>query len=97
MAHLNPQAAEQRKRIAARIKARQPEVSNRQIARTLGVAEGTIRNDTAQNYAASNKKPNKNNEEKPATAQNYAHELSGPQAAKLAEKRATAKFVASDE
>ena len=36
-------AAEQRKRIAARIKALQPKVSNRRIAKTLGVDEGTIR------------------------------------------------------
>jgi hypothetical protein len=44
--------AEQRKRIAQRIKELQPRVSNRQIARTLGVDEGTIRNDVAAESSA---------------------------------------------
>jgi hypothetical protein len=45
------QVAEQRKRIVARIKELQPKVSNRQIARTLGVRETTVRRDTAPNGA----------------------------------------------
>jgi hypothetical protein len=39
-------AAEQRQRIAKRIKELQPEASNRQIARTLGVDHRTIDRDT---------------------------------------------------
>ena len=58
--------AEQRKRIAARIKELQPAVRNRQIARTLGVRHDTIDRDLgrganapgAENNARQNKGPN---------------------------------------
>ncbi|MBR1174869.1 hypothetical protein JQ617_12945 [Bradyrhizobium sp. KB893862 SZCCT0404] len=63
---------EQRKRITKLIKALQPSASNRRIAKALGVAEGTIRNDTAADSAAVNKKLNQINGEKTPTAQNYA-------------------------
>ena len=43
--------AEQRKRIAAKIKELQPKASNKQIARTLGVAAATIDRDIASNEA----------------------------------------------
>ncbi len=64
--------AETRKRVAERIRELQPEVSNRQIARTLGVAEGTIRNDTAQNYAPRAQNPKQSASPEGRPAQNYA-------------------------
>jgi N6-adenosine-specific RNA methylase IME4 len=86
-AQLTPEfryVAEQRKRIAKLIK-ENTDASNRQIAKVLGVAEGTIRNDTAaQNYAPGVKKVNENKDEKDATAQNYAPDLTGDQAAQAA-------------
>jgi N6-adenosine-specific RNA methylase IME4 len=81
--------AEQRKEIAKLIKDKQPKASNRQIAKTLGVVEGTIRNDTAQNYAPAAKKASKNNGAKTPAAQNYAPALSGAAAAKTVEAKET--------
>jgi phage N-6-adenine-methyltransferase len=52
----------QRKRIASRIKALQPQASNRQIGKTLGVAGRTIDRDLATNVAPSGNKASKNNE-----------------------------------
>jgi hypothetical protein len=64
--------ASERQAIVRRIKELQPDVSNRQIARTFGVAEGTVRNDVAQNYAGSGKTGNGNNGAQEGGAQNYA-------------------------
>jgi N6-adenosine-specific RNA methylase IME4 len=95
--------AEQRKRIALRIKELQPDASNRQIATTLGVDEKTIRNDIAENSAPSDKNSNENNVASKANAENSAPvEFSGERAAKLVERRQTASAdrlakVAADE
>lgn len=75
-------AAEQRKKIAAQIKALQPKISNRAIAKAVGADEKTIRNDRAENSAPAGTKPRKTNEAKPPPAENSA--LSGPEAAKVA-------------
>ena len=48
--------AEQRKQLTARIKQLQPKVSNRQIAKAMGVDESTVRADTAGNPARGPKK-----------------------------------------
>jgi N6-adenosine-specific RNA methylase IME4 len=97
-------SAEQRRRIEQRIKQLQPSASNRQIARTLGVDEGTVRNDTrAENSAPKSKKANDNNGPAGSTAENSAaKEFSGERAAKLVERRETATAdrlakVAADE
>jgi N6-adenosine-specific RNA methylase IME4 len=73
--------AEQRKRIAARIKELQPDASNRQIAKTLGTSEMTVRRDTATNVAQPIEIVNQINESKPPTATNDA--VSGAVAAKM--------------
>lgn len=73
--------AEQRKRIAARIKELQPEVSNRQIAKVLGIGEATVRRDAAPSDALTAKKASQINEAKAPAASNGA--LSGAAAAKL--------------
>ncbi len=83
--------AVERKRLANRIKELQPAVTNRRIGKVLKVSEGTIRNDTAQNYAPKSKKGNKSKGEKSSIAQNYAPTLSGPAAAKLVAGREARK------
>jgi hypothetical protein len=80
------QAAEQRKRIAESIKALQPAASNRQIARTLGVDDRTIRRDTAANAAPAAENTNEYNWPNEGPAANAARPLSGAQAAKLVER-----------
>jgi N6-adenosine-specific RNA methylase IME4 len=93
-------ATEQRKRLALRIKELQPKVSNRQIARTLGVGSKTVDRDLASNDAGESQKSLEN---KTGGASNDARpELTGEQAAKLVERRATASAdrlakVAADE
>jgi N6-adenosine-specific RNA methylase IME4 len=86
--------AEARKRIAKRIKELQPQVSNRAIAGALGVDEGTIRGDIAENSAPGEKKANKNKGENEATAENSAPapvgELSGERAARVVMQREAA-------
>ena len=85
------QPTEQRRRIAARIKALQPGVSNRQIARTLGVDETTVRRDVdaAANAAPLEKKRKENNGQiEPAAANAAPTDFTGEQVAKLAEKQA---------
>jgi N6-adenosine-specific RNA methylase IME4 len=73
--------AEQRKRIAVRIKELQPEVSNKQIARTLGVSDVTVGRDLATNVAPSEPTARENNASKASSATNVAA-LSGTEAAK---------------
>ena len=78
------QAAESRKCIVARIKELQPAVSNRQIARTLGVDEKTLRNDAAENSAPDEKKISKSNDAESNAAENSAPiEFTGEHAAAL--------------
>jgi N6-adenosine-specific RNA methylase IME4 len=84
--------AEQRKRIAQRIKELQPAVSNRQIARTLSVDESTIRDDLAGNSAHRKKSAKENNERETGSAGNPARALSGAQAAKIVQRRETGRL-----
>jgi hypothetical protein len=82
---------EQRKRIVKRIKELQPKVTNRQIARTLGVDAETVRRDTgAANAAPSSKDANGTKSAKGADAANAARGITGERAAKLVLRRETA-------
>jgi N6-adenosine-specific RNA methylase IME4 len=79
--------AEQRKRIATRIKQLQPKVSNRAIAKTLGADERTVRRDTAAIAA-----PYKGNTSgisggEAIAAANAAPAIAGAVAAKLIARR----------
>jgi hypothetical protein len=64
--------AEQRKKIAERIKKLQPTVSNRQIAKVVGVSEATSRRDAASNDAPADKKARKPKAPKAPPASNDA-------------------------
>jgi N6-adenosine-specific RNA methylase IME4 len=89
--------AEQRKRIALRIKELQPAVSNRQIAKVLGVGATTVRRDTAPVGAPTDEKPSDINEGKAATAPNGAPPaLAGAAAAKLVARREEGKQARLD-
>jgi hypothetical protein len=89
--------ADQRKRIAARIKELQPAASNRAIAKTLGTVGKTIDRDVATNVAPDQKKPNIINDRNPSSATNVAPlSLSGAEAA-TAIRRADTKLVAAEE
>ena len=78
--------AETRKRIAERIRELQPTVSNRQIARTLGVDEGTIRKDVAENSAPRAQKPKQSASAESRRAENDAlPSPTGDDAARIAE------------
>jgi N6-adenosine-specific RNA methylase IME4 len=84
------QVAEERKRIIERIKELQPTVSNRQIARTLGVSDQTV--GRATNVAARQKTSNENNDTSSADATNVApSEFTGERAAKLVLRKETAR------
>lgn len=74
--------AEERRRIAKRIKELQPAASNRSIAKTLGADDKTIAADIAENSAREGGKANKSNG---GGAENSA--LSGAAAAKIVAKR----------
>jgi N6-adenosine-specific RNA methylase IME4 len=80
--------ADERRQIVARIKELQPKVTNRQIARTLGVDEGTVRNDAAENSADSRKSVNPVSAAKAASAEKSAPPgLTGAEVAKIARRR----------
>src|SRR5262249_50646896 len=64
--------AEQRKRIVERIRELQPEVSNRTIAKVVGVDEITVRRDTATNVAPDLKISNENKDGNSEWATNAA-------------------------
>lgn len=64
--------ADERKPIVNRIKELQPSLSNRQLARTLGVDEGTVRKDVAENSASDEKVVNGNNGAGNGSAENSA-------------------------
>jgi N6-adenosine-specific RNA methylase IME4 len=94
--------AEQRKRIATRIKELQPAVSNRQIARTLGVSHQAINDDLGNKLPRGEKNTKENNGAENASGKNLPRSLSGEQAAKLIERRETGNAnrierVAADE
>jgi hypothetical protein len=80
---------EQRQRIGARIKELTPAASNRQIAHTLGVDEGTIRNDAAENSSRRSENGKEINGSDGADEENSSPALSGSAAAKLAARRET--------
>jgi hypothetical protein len=86
--------AVERGRIANRIRELQPKVSNRKIAKALGVGETTVRRDTAPNGAPAAKTTNENNPAFATTAPNGAPAISGAAAAKIAE-RASIKLEAA--
>jgi transposase len=65
-----------------------PKVSERQIAKTLGVSKGTINRDLGQNSPRGSKKLNKNNG---AGGQNSPPTIAGQAAAKMS-LRAAAKL-----
>src|SRR6516165_9438706 len=79
--------AEQRKRIAERIKELQPGATNRQIARTLGVGRRTVDRDVGPNGPPAEKTANEIKDAKPASGPNGPPGLSGEQAAKLIRRR----------
>jgi N6-adenosine-specific RNA methylase IME4 len=82
------QIAEQRKRVAARIKQLQPTVSNRQIARTLGVEHRTIDRDLGANAPRPSDSTSKNNAGDATSGANAPPpELTGAQAAQLARRK----------
>src|SRR5262249_5307533 len=89
--------AEQRKRIALRIKQLQPKATIRQIARTLGVDKNTIAEDIGgENSPASRKKLKQINEAGNDSGEFSPLELSGTEAASLA-RRADSKAAAARE
>jgi len=81
--------AEQRKRIAQRIKELQPEAQNTKIAGLLGVGESTVRRDTSPNGEADRENVSNNNGHKnEGSPDGEPSEMSGADAAKLAARRA---------
>lgn len=79
-------AAEQRKRIAARIKALQPKVSNRSIAKVLGVGRRTVDRDVGPNGPPGEKRAGNAKGGKTETGPNGPPALSGAAAAKTVER-----------
>lgn len=76
-------SAEQRKHIAKRIKAHQPGISNRRIAKSLGVGNRTVDRDVAPNGACAGEKGSKNKRPETSPAPNGAPTLlAGADAAK---------------
>jgi N6-adenosine-specific RNA methylase IME4 len=91
---------EQRKRLVLRIKELQPQASNRQIARTLGVHHSTVGDDVGGNPPREGEKAE--SDQGSGGGNPPRRELTGEQAAKLVERRATASAdrlakVAADE
>jgi N6-adenosine-specific RNA methylase IME4 len=82
--------AEQRKRILTRIKELQPKVSNRQLAKTLGIDDRTVRRDTAAFAAPDSKKASRNNGQTGEPAAFAAQGITGEHAARLVLRRETA-------
>jgi N6-adenosine-specific RNA methylase IME4 len=86
------QVAEQRKRIVSRIKELQPKVTNRQIARTLGVDHQTINKDAGEKSPRAAKTLNQPNAAEPADGDKSPPPsgITGERAAKLVIRRETA-------
>jgi hypothetical protein len=80
-------AAEQRKRLARRIKELQPRASNRQIAKTLGVGRSTVNRDVGPNGPPPAKNSNENNHAKHTTGPNEPPTLSGAEVVRLAQRQ----------
>ncbi|MBR0753473.1 hypothetical protein JQ604_14895 [Bradyrhizobium jicamae] len=80
-------SAEQRKRIALRIKELAPKVSNRQIAKTLGVSRQTINREAGTNVPRAGKTLNQINSPKASAGTNVPPAPSGAAAAKIVERR----------
>src|SRR5882672_2911427 len=76
------QPAEQRKRIAQRIKELQPKVSNRAIAKTLGVNRSTVDRDTGANAPRGEKTASKSNGDQSSAGANAPPDIAGAAAAK---------------
>jgi N6-adenosine-specific RNA methylase IME4 len=95
--------AENRKRIAVRIKELQPKASNRRIAKALGVGKSTIHRDSVPNGTLARHSINSDAVTEGASVPNGTpRELTGTQAAALVDRRATARAdrlerVAADE
>jgi N6-adenosine-specific RNA methylase IME4 len=84
--------AEQRKRIAQRIKELQPKVSNRQIAKTLGVDHKTVSNDLAgENSPRSAKKISEITQRNPSGGEFSPPAVAGAEAAKLVQRKERAQ------
>ena len=83
--------AEQRKRIAARIKELQPKASNRAIAKTLGTSHQSVGRDVGPNGPAAGKKARATDEGKASLGPNgpAPPALSGAAAAKAVEAKET--------
>jgi N6-adenosine-specific RNA methylase IME4 len=79
--------AEQRKRIAHRIKELQPKASNRAIAKTLGVHHDTVDRDVGGNPPRAEKKASKINARQPQAGGNPPPVIAGAAAAKIVERR----------
>jgi 16S rRNA G966 N2-methylase RsmD len=80
--------ADESRQIVARIKELQPKVANRQIARTLGVDEGAVRNDAAEKSASVRKSIKPVSAAKDAAAEKSAPPgLTGAEVAKIARRR----------
>ena len=80
-------SAEERKRIALRIKALQPKASNRAIAKTLGVDHKTVSRDVGENSPRGGKNAKGNNGNKRGNGENSPPALTGAAAAKLVARR----------
>jgi hypothetical protein len=76
--------ADQRKRIADRIRELQPEATNSSVARLIGVSESTVRNDRSQNNETPT--PNSNKQAPTIVPGSQNCELTGPEVADLARK-----------
>lgn len=74
-------------RVASRIKKLQPKVSNRQIAKVLGVNRSTVDRDTGPNGPPADKKTNKVNTDKAALGPNGPPVFAGAAAAKLVARK----------
>jgi transposase len=86
---------DQRRRVVKLIKTLQPQASNRQIAKTLGVSKDTVRRDTGANAPPPAKNPNENNHAKHTTGANAPPGLSGAEVVRLAQRQA-AKTESAD-
>jgi hypothetical protein len=82
--------AEQRKRIAQRIKELQPKVSNRAIAKTLGVGRSTVNRDTGPNGPAVDKKASDISAAESSSGPFGPPTIAGPAAAKLVARKENA-------
>jgi N6-adenosine-specific RNA methylase IME4 len=81
---------DQKKRIGKLIKDLQPKVSNRQIAKTVGIGTRTADRMAAPRGASESKKGNKNKQsEKPTAPSGAPTEYSGAKAAQIVERRTT--------